>query len=85
MTPRRPARGSTPGTPSGQSAAPWPPGPLVIPALKYEGAIQVAVIASAVLGVAALWTLVPARRVVAIAASVLALAACVLFRPQPPM
>ena len=58
---------------------------LVIPALKYEGAIQVAVIASAVLGVAALWTLVPARRVVAIAASVLALAACVLFRPQPPM
>jgi spermidine synthase len=58
---------------------------LVIPAVKYEGAIQIAVIASAALGVAALWTLVPARRVVAIAASVLAIAGCVLFRPQPPM
>ena len=62
---------------------------LVIPALKYEGAIRVAVFASASLGIAALWLLVPqrsaARRGFAIGASLLAVAGCVFFQPQPPM
>jgi spermidine synthase len=58
---------------------------VLIPALKYEGAIHVAVAASAALGVASLWTLVPTNRIYAISASVVAIAACVLFAPQAPM
>jgi spermidine synthase len=58
---------------------------VLIPLLKYEGAIRVAVWASAALGIAALWVLVPLRRPLAIGASVAALAACAFFTPQPPM
>ena len=36
---------------------------VLIPALKYEGAIRVAVCASAALGVAALWVLAPLNRI----------------------
>ena len=58
---------------------------VLIPALKYEGAIRVAVYASAALGVAALWSLARINRIYAIAASVLAVGGCVLFRPVAPM
>jgi spermidine synthase len=58
---------------------------VLIPELKYEGSIQVAVCASAVLGVIAMWILLPVNRIVAIATSVLAIAGCVFFRPQAPM
>ena len=58
---------------------------VLIPALKYEGAIHVAVAASAALGIASLWALVPINRIYAISASVVAIAACVLFAPQAPM
>jgi spermidine synthase len=57
---------------------------VLIPALKYEGAIRVAVCASATLGVVALWILVPVNRMVAAVASVLAVG-LVFFSPQPPM
>ena len=52
---------------------------VLIPALKYEGAIHVAVCASAALGIAALWVLVPVNRIYAIGASVVAIAVCVFF------
>ncbi|HYJ41330.1 MAG TPA: fused MFS/spermidine synthase, partial [Steroidobacteraceae bacterium] len=52
---------------------------LLIPELKYEGSIRVAVCASAALGVFALWVLLPVKRVVAIATTLLAVAGCVLF------
>ena len=58
---------------------------VLIPLLRYEGAIHVAVAASAVLGIAALWVIAPTNRVYAITASVVAIAGCVLFRPQAPM
>src|SRR6187549_2273428 len=58
---------------------------VLIPALKYEGSIQVAVCASAALGVAALWILLPVKRLVAIVTSVLAIVGCVFFKPEAPM
>ena len=58
---------------------------LLIPALKYEGAIRAAVYASAVLGIAAFWVLIPVNRIVAGAVSAAAAVACVFFAPQPPM
>jgi spermidine synthase len=58
---------------------------VLIPALRYEGAVQVAVIASAVLGLIALWVLVPLNRVVSAVVSVAVLTACGFFAPQPPM
>lgn len=58
---------------------------VLIPALRYEGAIQAAVIASAALGVAALWLLAPVHKLLGAAATVVAIAGCVLFRPQPPL
>jgi spermidine synthase len=58
---------------------------LLIPALRYEGAIRVAVCASATLGIAAAWVLVPVNRISASAASLLAITACLLFRPEPPL
>jgi spermidine synthase len=58
---------------------------LLIPALRYEGAIRVAVCASAVLGIAAAWVLVRVNRIAAAAVSLLAIAACALFRPEPPL
>jgi spermidine synthase len=58
---------------------------VLIPLLKYEGAIRVAVWASAALGIAALWVLLPLRRAVAVGASVAAIVACAFFMPQPPM
>jgi len=58
---------------------------VLIPELRYEGAIRVAVFASAALGIVALWLLVPVKRVLAAAVSVLAIAGCAFFRPQPPM
>ena len=58
---------------------------VLIPALKYEGAAQVAVFASAILGIAALWVLVPVNRVFAAAVSVVALVGCALFQPTAPV
>jgi spermidine synthase len=58
---------------------------ILIPALKYEGAIRAAVLASAVLGSAAFWVLAPVRRLVAGVVSAAALLAAVLFAPQAPM
>jgi len=58
---------------------------LLIPELKYEGSIRVAVCASAALGVIAVWALLPVKRVIAIVTTLLAVAGCVLFKPQPPM
>lgn len=58
---------------------------VLIPLMKYEGAIRIAVWASAALGIAALWLLVPLRRPLAIGTSVAALTACAFFMPQPPM
>lgn len=57
---------------------------VLIPALKYEGAIRVAVWASAALGILALWSVARVNRALAGVASLLALG-CVLFAPQPPM
>jgi predicted membrane-bound spermidine synthase len=57
---------------------------VLIPALKYEGAIRAAVYASAALGIAAFWVLAPVNRIVAGAVSVAALLACAFFVPQPP-
>ncbi|MEO8016431.1 MAG: fused MFS/spermidine synthase, partial [Pseudomonadota bacterium] len=58
---------------------------LLIPALRYEGAIRVAVGASAALSVAAAWLLMPLNRLAATAVSVLAITGAAFFRPQPPM
>jgi spermidine synthase len=58
---------------------------ILIPALRYEGAIRVAVCASAALGVLALWLLLPVNRLRAIAVSVLAIAGCAFFQPAAPM
>jgi len=58
---------------------------ILIPALKYEGAMRVAVFASAALGVAAVWVLLPVNRILAIATTVVAVAGCVFFKPQAPM
>lgn len=58
---------------------------LLIPALRYEGAIRIAVAASALLGIAALWALVRVNRIYAVAASLVAIVGCVLFMPQAPM
>jgi spermidine synthase len=58
---------------------------VLIPELRYEGAIRVAVFASAALGITALWVLLPVNRIVAAAATVVAIAGCAFFRPQAPM
>jgi spermidine synthase len=58
---------------------------ILIPALKYEGAIRAAVYASTLLGIAALWVLAPVRRVVAGAVSAAAVLACAFFAPAAPM
>lgn len=62
---------------------------VLIPALKYEGAIRVAVCASALLGAAAAWALLPLRsgkqKLFGAIATVAAVVGCLLFRPQPPM
>jgi len=61
---------------------------VLIPALKYEGAIRAAVYASAALGIAAFWVLLPFQRTRVIAGasvSALAVLCCVFFRPQAPM
>lgn len=58
---------------------------VLIPALRYEGAILVAVCASAALGIACLWILLPLDRTIAVSATVLAVAGCAFFRPQAPM
>ena len=58
---------------------------VLIPLLRYEGAIRAAVYASAALGIAALWILQPAKRVWAGAASLVIIACCAAFMPQPPM
>jgi spermidine synthase len=42
---------------------------ILIPELRYEGAIRVAVFASAALGIIALWLLLPVNRILAIAVS----------------
>ncbi|HEU4592660.1 MAG TPA: fused MFS/spermidine synthase [Steroidobacteraceae bacterium] len=58
---------------------------VLIPLLRYEGAIRLAVLASAGLGVAALWALLPLGRIYTGALSLLAIAGCVAFTPHPPM
>ena len=58
---------------------------VLIPALRYEGAIQVAVFASAALGVLAMWALVPLNRIVIGAGSVVVAGACFFFAPQAPL
>jgi spermidine synthase len=58
---------------------------VLIPELRYEGAIRVAVFASVALGVAASWVLLPVNRLVAAVTSIVAIAACVFFQPQAPM
>ncbi|HUQ10302.1 MAG TPA: fused MFS/spermidine synthase [Steroidobacteraceae bacterium] len=62
---------------------------VLIPALKYEGAIRVAVCASALLGVAAAWILLPLntvnRKLFGAIATVAAAVGCLMFQPQPPM
>jgi spermidine synthase len=58
---------------------------VLIPSLRYEGAIQVAVFASTALGVIALWALVPLNRMVIGAVSVAVAAACGFFAPQAPL
>ncbi len=58
---------------------------VLIPALKYEGAIRAAVYASAALGVIALWALTPLNRLHAVVASVVAIGGCAVFFPATPM
>jgi len=58
---------------------------VLIPMLRYEGAIRIAVYASAALGIAAVWSLQPAKRIYAGVATVVVLACCALFVPQAPM
>src|SRR6478735_1053770 len=58
---------------------------ILIPELRYEGAIRVAVFASAALGIVALWLLLPVNRILAIAVSVGAVVGCAFFQPQAPM
>jgi len=57
---------------------------LVIPALRYEGAIRAAVIASAALAVAAAWLLARRPRALPWLATAAALAIVLLFRGNPP-
>ncbi|HKZ74605.1 MAG TPA: fused MFS/spermidine synthase, partial [Steroidobacteraceae bacterium] len=57
---------------------------IAIPALRYEGAAQAAVVASAVLAIAAVLLLVRAPRALAAAVGAGALAAIVLFQPARP-
>jgi len=57
---------------------------VLIPLLRYEGAIQIAVAASAALGVAALWVLGRTNRIYAVTASLVAISGCIFFRPQAP-
>jgi spermidine synthase len=58
---------------------------VLIPLLKYEGAIRAAVYTSAALGVIALWALTPPNRIYALVASVLAIGGCAVFFPATPM
>ena len=58
---------------------------ILIPELRYEGAIRVAVFSSAALGIASLWTLLPLNRVFAASTTALAIVGCAFFRPQAPM
>jgi spermidine synthase len=58
---------------------------VLIPLLRYEGAIRVAVYTSAVLGIAALWVLIRPNRWAAIGSTAVAIVGCSLFWPQPPM
>jgi len=58
---------------------------VLIPALKYEGSIRAAVIASATLGIVSLWVLLPVNRIVALATSLIAAVTCVFFTPKPPL
>lgn len=56
----------------------------LIPALRYEGAIRLAVIVGALLGVLALWLLVRPLRVIAGLGTVAAALVVVLFQPRSP-
>lgn len=62
---------------------------VIVPALGFDGAIRLAVLASALLGIAAISMLTPPRtrgaRIAAATVAALALAGVALFRPQPPM
>jgi len=56
---------------------------VLVPALRFEGSIQLAVWSSALLAIGAIWLLVRPPRLLAISVSVLLLGA-VAFRPAPP-
>ena len=62
---------------------------VLIPLLRYEGAIRAAVYASAALGIAAAWLLLPIRtvkqRLLGAVATAAVVTGCVVFQPQPPM
>jgi spermidine synthase len=57
---------------------------VVIPALRFEGAVQVAVVASSILGVASVWILARPPASFAVGVTIAGLAACVFFRPPVP-
>jgi spermidine synthase len=57
---------------------------VLLPALRFEGSIQLAVAASALLAVAAIWLLERTPRTLAISASVLILGGAAAFRPAAP-
>jgi spermidine synthase len=57
---------------------------VVIPWLRFEGAIRVAVCASGLLGIAAVWMLARPSRSWALGLTVAAAAVCALFRPPVP-
>jgi spermidine synthase len=58
---------------------------IVIPALRYEGAIRAAVAASAIIAAATAWLFARDRRALPIATSVAAVLAALAFRPGPPV
>jgi spermidine synthase len=57
---------------------------VLVPALRFEGSIQLAVVASALLAVGAIWLLQRLSRAVAIAVSVVTLCGMAAFRPSAP-
>ncbi len=56
----------------------------LIPALRYEGAIRLAVLAGAALGIIGLWALTRPNKIAATVGTIAALALAVLFQPAVP-
>jgi spermidine synthase len=57
---------------------------LIIPALRYEGAVRAAVIASSALAVVTVWLFASRRTVIAVTTTAIALAGALAFRPGIP-